>query len=128
MTPFLLPYAGWVLLFSRLVVGVVMVFYGWPKITSLHSNAEDFTKMGFSPGMFWGTIVAFVEFFGGIAMLLGFYAEIAALAFGFEMLLGFSWKISKGRKFSDFSYDLLLLTLTLMLLTFGTGFFAARSL
>jgi hypothetical protein len=55
---------------------MVMIYYGWPKIRDLGSNANDFVRMGFKPGMFWGTLIASVEFFGGLAILLGFYAEL----------------------------------------------------
>ena len=53
-----------------------MLFYGFPKIRDPAANAKDL--MGFRPGIFWGTLIAAAEFFGGIAVLLGFYAELAA--------------------------------------------------
>ena len=48
----------WILLFSRVVLAVVMIHYGWPKVRDLKSNANDFANMGFRPGMFWGTLIA----------------------------------------------------------------------
>jgi hypothetical protein len=56
----------WVLLLIRSVLAAVMIYYGWPKIRDPASNAKDFVRMGFKPGMFWGTLIAVVEFFGGI--------------------------------------------------------------
>lgn len=34
-------------------MAAVMLFYGWPKIRDLKSNANDFLQMGFNPGIFW---------------------------------------------------------------------------
>lgn len=64
-----------VLTFGRIILGLVMVHYGWPKIRDLNANARDFHTMGFRPSHFWGTIVAVNEFFGGLAMLSGTFAE-----------------------------------------------------
>lgn len=112
----------WTLFIVRIIMGVIMIYYGWPKIKNLKSNAGDFVKMGFKPGMFWGTIIAFVEFFGGILVIAGFYTAIVALLFGVEMILGTIWKIVKAKKpFTDYSYDILLLALALIILTFGAG-------
>ena len=115
---------GAVLLLSRLILGVVMVFYGLPKVKDLRANAKDFVQMGFKPGLFWGTLGAFVEFFGGIAIVLGYYAEIAAAFVGFEMLVGTFWKLKIKKPFTDYSYDLLLIALCLTLMYFGPGSFA----
>lgn len=115
----LAAYQEQVLFLVRLIVGVVMIYYGWPKIKNMKKNASDFVGMGFKPGWFWGGIVAFVEFVGGIALIAGVYIWLAAALFGFEMIVGAIWKITKVKKpFPDYSYDLLLLTLTLVLLAF----------
>ena len=94
----------WILLFTRAVLAAVMIYYGWPKIRDLGSNANDFVQMGFKPGMFWGTLIAAVEFFGGIAILLGFYAELAAALFAFQRMVGTFWKLKVRKPFSDYSY------------------------
>ena len=103
----------WILLFSRVVLAMVMIYYGWPKIRDLRSNANDFVQMGFKPGMFWGTLIAGVEFFGGIAILLGYYAELAAALFAFQMMVGMFWKLKIRKAFSDYSYDIQLFALSL---------------
>ena len=123
LTP-LAPLSDIVLLIVRIIMGIVMIYYGYPKITNLRSNAEDFVKMGFRPGIFWGTIAAFVEFFGGIAVIIGVYIWLAVALFGFQMIMGTIWKITKTEKpFTDWSYDLLLLAIALMLLITGPGYY-----
>jgi uncharacterized membrane protein YphA (DoxX/SURF4 family) len=110
-----------VLLLTRIILGAVMVYHGWPKIKDLKANGSNFTQMGFKPGIFWGTIVAIVEFFGGLGMLIGLYSEIAAILFGLQMIVGTIWQIKIGKKFPDYSVDLQLLVLCLVILTFGPG-------
>jgi len=113
-----------VLLFARVVLGCVMVYYGWPKVRSLRSNARDFVGMGFRPGWLFGTIVAFTEFVGGILLILGLATGPVAALFGFQMILGTFWKIKIGRGFSDWSYDMLALALALTIMVGGGGVFS----
>ncbi len=90
----LAPLAAWtdgVLLITRLIVGVLMIYYGWPA-----KNAHDFKGNGFKPGWAFGSPVLMAEFFGGILVLLGAYVWVAAAAFGFEMLLGTVVKATKS--------------------------------
>ena len=112
-----------VLFIIRLTVGVLMIYYGWPKVKNLKKNSKDFEKMGFSPGWITGDIVAFTEFVGGIAMIAGIWPGLVATAFGFEMLTGFFWKLKIGKSFSDYSYDLQLFVLSLAVMVFGGGAF-----
>ena len=111
----------WILLFLRIVLGVSLIYYGWPKIRDPQSNARDFAEMGFRPQMLWGTLIAVVEFFGGIAILLGLYAELAAALFAFQMMVGAFWKVKIGKGFTDYSYDLYLFSLCLVIMSRGPG-------
>ncbi len=80
---------------TRLIVGVLMIYYGWPKLKDPAKNAHDFKGNGFKPGWAFGSLVLMAEFFGGILVLLGAYVWVAAAAFGFEMLLGTVVKATK---------------------------------
>jgi putative oxidoreductase len=115
----------WILLLARIVLAAVMIYYGWPKIRDLNANANDFARMGFKPGMFWGSLIAVLEFFGGLAILLGFLAELLAALFAFQMLVGTFWKLKVKKPFPDYSYDLQLFALCLILMSQGAGAFAA---
>jgi uncharacterized membrane protein YphA (DoxX/SURF4 family) len=95
-----------VLLVARLITGVVMLYYGWPKIRNPRKNAKDFDATGFRPGWLFGTLVG----------------ATSSSAFGFEMLMGTIVKATKWHKpFTDYSYDLLLLALCLLVLALGPG-------
>ena len=113
--------SSWILFFIRVVTGIILIYYGWPKIKNLSSNAQDFVEMGFRPGMLWGTVIAIVEFVGGVAMLAGVYAGLAASLFGFQMITGTFWKLKTGKPFTDYSYDLQLLALCTVMMAFGAG-------
>ena len=112
---------GWILLLARLVLGSGMIYYGWPKARDLRANAKDFDQMGFSPGIFWGTLIAAVEFIGGIAVVLGLFAELAAALFAFQMLVGAFWKIRLKKPFTDYSYDFQIFALCLIVMSQGGG-------
>jgi putative oxidoreductase len=124
----LAPLAGFTdlaLLIVRLVLGIVMLYYGWPKVKDPAKNARDFDGTGFRPGWLWGGIVLVTEFGGGLAVLVGLLTWVAAALIGVEMLLGFVVKATKWRKpFTDYSYDLQLAALALVLLAFGPGRFS----
>lgn len=117
----------WILLLLRIAVAAVMLYYGWPKIRDLKSNANDFVQMGFKPGMFWGTLVAVVEFFGGIVIVLGLYAELAAALFGFQMMVGTFWKLKLRKPFPDYSYDIQLFALCLVTMCQGAGAYSLKA-
>ena len=77
--------------------------------------------------MVWGTLIAAVEFFGGIAILLGLYAELAATLFGFQMMVGTAWKLKTKKRFSDYTYDMQLFALCLVVMSQGPGALAIQS-
>jgi putative oxidoreductase len=113
---------GWILLALRVLMGVIFLYHGFPKIRDLKQNAENFNQMGFKPGILWGTWIAFLEVFGGILLILGAFTAIFAMLFGFQMLVGAIWKATAtDKKFADWSHDLLILGVALMLLSFGPG-------
>ncbi len=123
----LLP-AAWALLFARLIVGIIMVYYGWPKIKDLRSTAQDFIEMGFKPGWFWGTLIALLEFVGGLMLIFGILVRLVALGIAIEMIVGTLWKITQKMKFTNYSYDLLLLALAILLFALGGGLWTLFSL
>ena len=52
------------------------------------------------------------------------YIWLDVALFGFQMIMGTIWKITKTEKpFTDWSYDLLLLAIALMLLITGPGYY-----
>lgn len=113
------------MLILRLVYGLIFLAHGWPKIKNLKNNGQNFEMMGFKPGIFWGTIVALVEVFGSLAVIVGLGTQIAGLLLAFNMLVASIWKIKRGQKLvGGFELDILLLATGLLLASFGGGAYA----
>jgi DoxX len=74
--------------------------------------------------MLWGILIAVVEFFGGIAILLDLYAEFAAALFAFQTMVGTFWKFKIKKVFSDYSYDM---QLCRVLMSQGAGAYTIGS-
>jgi len=124
LTP-LANYSNYFILIVRIILGSVFLYYGSFKIKDLKQNAKDFEKMGFKPGWFFGTPIAFLETFGSLFIIVGFLFWLILTLFALHMITGTIWKITSTEKpFSDWSYDLLLLGITILLLITGPGKFA----
>ncbi len=109
----------------RLVLGIILLAHGWPKIKNLRQTGVNFSSMGFHPGFFWGTVAAVAEFFGGLALLAGFYVQIAAALLVGEFIVINIWRILKKNSFvGGLEFDLLILSALLVLLTQGGGEYA----
>ncbi len=118
----LLIFSDWSILILRLVFGVIFLAHGWPKIKDLKVNSQNFAMMGFKPGAFWGTIAAFVEFFGALALIVGLYTQVAALLIAIQMLVAALWKMkNKQGLIGGYEFDLTLAAAALLLATLGGG-------
>jgi len=125
MISLFLVFGDWALLALRLVFGFIFVIHGWPKIKNLKVNAQNFEMMGFKPGAFWGSIVAVVEFFGGLLLLGGFLTQPVAMLLAIDMAVATLWKIKNKQAFiGGFEFDLLLFVSALVLMTLGGGLYA----
>jgi putative oxidoreductase len=74
------------LLILRVVLGIIMIYHGWPKLTNLGGTIEGFTGMGIPLPTLAAVFATVAEFFGGLLMLVGAFTDIAGLMFGIDML------------------------------------------
>lgn len=73
------------LLILRIGVGALFIFAGWNKVSDIQNTIGYFGNMGLAP--FWAYLVAYVEFLGGIAILLGIYTRFVALLLSIIMVV-----------------------------------------
>ncbi|MDI6820556.1 MAG: DoxX family protein [Patescibacteria group bacterium] len=119
----LLIFNDWAILILRVVLGVILVVYGWPKIKDLKTNAQNFATTGFKPGMFWGTIVGLVEFVGGVALIIGFLTQVFAFLVFARFLIAIL-KVNRKKGFiHGYELDLLIAGAALLLMTTGGGIY-----
>lgn len=90
-TPLILPFMGpfydriaqpLAHLGLRVIVGVLLIIEGWPKILAPFGMAGFVEGIGFHPGWLWSAVLAVMQFVGGLLILTGFLTRPAALANG----------------------------------------------
>lgn len=119
---YLATYSDTALLILRFVFGSVVMAHGLPKLRDLKANAATFNKMGFRPGALFGTIAGVLEFFGGIAIILGFLTQPVAALFVIQFVVILVWRIAKKHPFvGGWELDLLILSMALLLFSIGPG-------
>jgi putative oxidoreductase len=104
----------------RLAVGTVFIYHGYPKLTSMRKG-EFMKSMGMPTVLvpFGG----FVEFFGGLGLLLGLLTPIVATLSAVWMLSTTWFSIAKIKKkfMGGYELDIVLFLATLALAFIGGG-------
>src|SRR5579875_1558009 len=65
------------ILVGRVLIGLIFVLSGWPKLMHIQASVAGLTQRGFPE--FIAYLGPPVEFFGGLAIVLGFLTNYAAL-------------------------------------------------
>lgn len=124
MIPVLLVFSDWGILFLRIVLGIILVVHGWPKIKNLRATAENFAAMGFKPAKFLATIVALLEFFGGLMIVAGLFTQVIAIFAAIQFLVVIFKVKSKQGLIGGYELDLLILASATILAVLGSGFYS----
>ena len=74
------------LLFLRVVLGILMIYHGWPKITDLGGTIGGFSQMGIPLAPVAAVYAALVETVGGVLLILGVFSDVVGLLFAIDML------------------------------------------
>src|ERR1700720_3529070 len=109
------------LLLLRLVLGIIFIWHGYPKLT--HPNVmQSFFVQHRLPGYFV-TVAGVLEVFGGGVILFGFLTRIAALLLAMEMAVAI-WKVHSAGGYMavhNYEFPLVLATACFALATVGAG-------
>lgn len=108
------------LLLLRIGVGVIFIVAGWGKLTGIEGTQGFFGNLGIPlPGlMAW--VVAIIEFFGGLMVLIGAYIRIPTLLMAIIMIVALL-TTKLGGEFSAARVDLLLMLMSSSLFILGSG-------
>src|SRR3989338_8964949 len=126
--PDLLSYSFFAPFLLRVVLGLVFIAHGYPKLFGGFTQTVGFFEsVGIKPAKFWVFVVGAVEFFGGVALVVGFLTQIAAALIAINMLVATIYvkkiKFKKGLV-DGYEFDLILLAAALALLFLGPGAFS----
>jgi putative oxidoreductase len=109
------------LLLLRLVLGIIFIWHGYPKLT--HPNVmQSFFVQHRLPGYFV-TVAGVLEVFDGGLIILGFLTRIAALLLAMEMAVAI-WKVHSAGGYMavhNYEFPLVLATACFALATVGAG-------
>ena len=116
----------------RVVLGMTFILHGGQKlfVFGFAGVSGAFAQMGIpAPGLL-GPFVAFVEFFGGIAILLGLLTRLAALGIGATMVVAILTVHLQNGFFAPtgFEFPLSLLASAIALVITGAGDFSLDAL
>jgi putative oxidoreductase len=67
-------------LVGRILLSVLFILAGFGKLTAIDGTAGWFGSIGLPAPTVVAVVVGLLEFFGGLAVLAGFYSRIAAVA------------------------------------------------
>ncbi|HUK50045.1 MAG TPA: DoxX family protein [Terriglobales bacterium] len=129
----LLPYTPYLALLLRVVVGVTMVMHGYPKLKNPKQTIGWTKGLGVPVVATWLAII--LEFFGGIALIIGLIVPIVAFFIMLEMIGNVSLKKTKmkspyiaGQNPAAYEIDITYLLLAVTLIVLGAGIFSIDAL
>lgn len=107
----------------RLFVGALFIGHGWPKIKNPRQPAAWVASTGWTWAVPFAYAFTILEFFGGIALVVGLLTRIVGILIVLEMIATtyFSWKKLGKKLFGGWETDVLLLAGGLALVFLGAG-------
>jgi putative oxidoreductase len=108
---------------ARIVLGVLFVAHGWPKIRNVKKPMAWVKSTGWPYGEYWAFLFTFLEFFGGLALIVGFLTQVVAVLIALEMVAtGIFSKQKLGKKFfSGYELDVVYMFFALVISILGPG-------
>lgn len=113
----------------RAGLGLILMAHGSQKMLGMfggmgiNGNAALFDRLGYHPGMFWGTLVGCTELFGGALLVIGLFTRPAALAVMIFMIFSIQFTSAKGFYWTQggMEYSILILLAAIVFAIRGGG-------
>lgn len=112
------------LLIVRLALGIIFIYHALPKLKNPKAMAQ---MMGISNMAAMPFVLGLVELLAGVALILGVYAQLAALLIAIIMVGAIfmkinAWKVPfAAQDKTGWEFDLVLLAAALLILFSGSG-------
>jgi putative oxidoreductase len=109
------------LLALRVVLGIIMVVHGYPKVTGIGKTMGMLHNLGIPPWMAY--LSAAAEFGGGILLIVGFLTRFAAIAICIDLIVAIDkvhWK-NGIRGPMGFEFPMSAATIAFALIILGAG-------
>lgn len=124
---YLRTFPEWGPFILRLTLGAAFIAHGHPKLFRNFSGVAGWLdSISIRPGRFWALVVGVVEFFGGIALVLGIFSQLAAFLIAVVMLVALikvKWGSSRyvDTEHMGWELDLAYLAMALAIVVLGPG-------
>ncbi|NIN71057.1 MAG: DoxX family membrane protein [Gemmatimonadetes bacterium] len=107
----------------RLALGLIFMSHGWAKLTGPVGTPEGFNieSWGWPYPVFWAWVVALIETFGGLLVIVGLFTRLAAFFIACVMIVAIlKLKLNQGL-IGGSEFEVALLMIALALLVTGAG-------
>jgi len=130
LSNYLRPGAIWAPLVIRIALGIIFMVHGAQKLFGvfegggIEGTAQFLQSMGVVPALFWAWIVALVEFFGGLFVLIGLFVRITSVLLIINMAVAIvfvHWKNGFFAGEGGFEFNFALIAMALSLVFSGPG-------
>lgn len=130
MTRWLNGMQPWGIFLVRLVLGVAMLYHGWPKVipvggpfhhhatTAIDHYTHFVSGLGLPPWL--GYVSALTELIGGALLIIGFFTRFAALMVAINMAVALIY-VDARRGYVTSEYPIALLSMAILVLLTGAG-------
>lgn len=112
----------WAMLLVRLSMAATFIVHGWMKIQNMEGTVGFFASLGF--GVAATYFVAYVEFIGGILLLLGIFTRLVGVLFAVTMVVAIyavHWQNGFNNMTGGYEFNLLLLACSVAIALVGPG-------
>jgi len=93
-------------LVGRVALGALFVAHGWPKIKDVRKPIGFVKGTGWPGGATFAVLFSLLEFFGGLALIIGLLTQIVAVLFVLEMIATTVFSKTKLKKKFISGYEL----------------------